>query len=93
MGAPVAAASYLGWRDGDRAAPNAAGFAVAGALAGAWLGFSCATAMLAVATTLVGAVAGANLALIARDIVAETRRRRHASEARGAEVLLQPAHA
>jgi MFS family permease len=84
MATPVAAASYCAWRDPDRAATPAAGLAaaVAGALIGAWLGLHCATAMLAVATTLVGAVAGANLALIACDIASETKRRRHATEPR-----------
>jgi hypothetical protein len=37
--------------------------------------------MLAVATTLAGAVAGTNLALIACDIASEAKRRRHATEA------------
>jgi hypothetical protein len=39
-----------------------------GALAGAWLGFGCADSPFAVITTIAGAAAGANLALIARDI-------------------------
>ena len=78
MAAPVAIASYCGWRGPDRTVTNAAGLAVAtaGALIGAWLGFASATAMLAVATTLAGAVAGANLALIACDVASETRGRR-----------------
>jgi len=78
MGTPVALASYWAWRGPARAAPNAAGLsaAVAGALIGGWVGFTCATAMLAVLTTLVGAIAGTNLALIACDIAMETRRRR-----------------
>jgi hypothetical protein len=78
MGTPVALASYWAWRGPDRAATNAAGLsaAVAGALIGGWVGFTCATAMLAVLTTLVGAIAGTNLALIACDIATETRRRR-----------------
>jgi pimeloyl-ACP methyl ester carboxylesterase len=91
MAAPVAMASYCAWRDPDRAATSTAGLsaAVAGALAGAWLGFACATAVWAVATTLVGAVAGANLALIACDVASETRRRRVASE-RPASDLREP---
>jgi hypothetical protein len=95
MAMPVAVASYLGWRHPGRAAPNASGLAaaVAGALVGAWLGFACATAMLAVATTLLGAVAGTNLALIACDVAAETRRRRHATEPQVSEPLLHAAHA
>jgi pimeloyl-ACP methyl ester carboxylesterase len=83
MGTPVALASYWGWRDPSRSATSRAGLsaAPAGALIGAWLGFTSATAMLAVLTTPIGAVAGANLALIACDIAADTRRRRHATEA------------
>jgi pimeloyl-ACP methyl ester carboxylesterase len=85
---PVAIASYYAWRDPNRAAPNTAGVsaAVAGALVGAWLGFTCATGMLAVATTLVGAVAGTNLALIASDIASETKVRRHATQPQGSDL-------
>ncbi|MEA2244742.1 MAG: hypothetical protein QOD24_4298 [Solirubrobacteraceae bacterium] len=81
MAVPVAIASSYGWRAPDRAATNTASLAaaVAGALVGAWLGFTSTTGMLAVATTLAGAVAGTNLALIACDIASETRRRRHAT--------------
>jgi pimeloyl-ACP methyl ester carboxylesterase len=82
MAAPVATASYFAWREPDRAVANRAGLsaAVAGALIGAWVGFTCATGLAAVATTLVGAVAGTNLALIACDMASATRRRRHATE-------------
>jgi hypothetical protein len=99
MAAPVAVASYCAWCDPDRAATTTAGLAaaVAGALVGAWLGFTSATGMLAVATTLVGAVAGTNLALIACDIASETRRRGHATEPLVSddlrESLLHAAHA
>jgi hypothetical protein len=97
MGAPVALAGHWGWRGPDRVATTRAGLAaaLAGALIGAWVGSTSATAMLAVATTLVGAVAGANLALIVCDIAAETRRRRReASDARVSEPPLEAlAHA
>jgi FtsH-binding integral membrane protein len=78
MAAPVALAGYWAWRDGGRAATNTVGLsvAVAGALVGAVVGFTCGTAAVAILTTLVGAIAGTNLALIACDMVAETRRRR-----------------
>jgi hypothetical protein len=92
MGVPVALASYLAWRDPSRVAPKRAGLAAAagGALIGAWLGLECATGMLAVATTLVAAVAGTNLALITCDITAETlRRRREVSVPAGRELVLQ----
>jgi hypothetical protein len=80
MAAPVALAGYWAWCDPSRVPGRKAGFAAAaaGALLGAGIGFACGTAMAAVATTLVGAVAGMNLALIAGDVVAETRRRRAA---------------
>jgi hypothetical protein len=95
MATPVALASYWGWRDPDRSAAGTAGFAaaVAGALIGAWVGFTCATAMLAIVTTLVGAVAGTNLALIARDIVADARMRRHATEPQVADRPGEVVHA
>ena len=78
MAIPIAGAASLGWRAPDRIPGNnvALAAAFAGALIGAWLGFHSATALLALATTLVGAVAGTNLALIACDITAETKRRR-----------------
>jgi pimeloyl-ACP methyl ester carboxylesterase len=80
--APVALASYLAWRHPNRAATSRAGLsaAIAGALIGAWLGFTCATAMLAAVTTLVGAIAGTNLALITCDVASETRRRRRTAQ-------------
>jgi pimeloyl-ACP methyl ester carboxylesterase len=83
MAVPIALAGYWAWRDPDRAAPNMLGLAVAteGALLGAVAGFTSATAMPAIVTTLVGAIAGTNLALIACDIAAETRRRRRESTA------------
>ena len=70
MAAPVALAGYWAWCDPSRVPTRKAGFAaaVAGALLGAGVGFACGTAMAAVATTLIGAVAGMNLALIACDV-------------------------
>jgi len=81
MGVPAAVATWCGWRDRDRAVGGAAGLLVAllGALVGAWLGLGSATAPAAVATTLVGAVAGANLALIACDVAAQVSGRRRAT--------------
>jgi pimeloyl-ACP methyl ester carboxylesterase len=88
MATPVALAGYWAWRDPNRVATRKAGLAaaVAGALVGAGLGFTCGTAMLAIATTLIGAVAGTNLALIACDIAAETKRGRHATEVPAADM-------
>jgi pimeloyl-ACP methyl ester carboxylesterase len=82
MAVPVALASHLGWRAPTRPATKLAGVAaaVAGALIGAWLGFMCGTAAMAIVTTLVGAVAGTNLALIACDIAFDAKRRRHTAK-------------
>jgi hypothetical protein len=92
MAAPVALAGYWAWRDPSRVPTRTTGFAsaVAGALLGAGIGFTCGTAMTAIATTLIGAVAGMNLALIACDIAVETRRRRQAPEPQVAEPPREP---
>lgn len=55
------------WSREDRTAGLVAG--VAGALLGAWLAFDATTPPLAILTTIVGATAGANLLLIALDLV------------------------
>ena len=60
----------LAWLDpADRRARRAAGvvLAVGGALVGAWLGFHATGGVLAVLTTIAGAAAAANLALIGLD--------------------------
>jgi hypothetical protein len=74
IGTPVALATYWAWvHRGDPARTKAAGLAAAaaGAIVGAWLGFSATEAPLALLTAILGACAGANFALIARDIAAE----------------------
>ena len=71
VGVPVGLGIFLAWVDRSRSgASTAAGLlaAVAGALAGAWLGFHAATDLLALVTAIVGATAGANLMLVALDI-------------------------
>ncbi|HEY6887491.1 MAG TPA: alpha/beta hydrolase [Solirubrobacter sp.] len=91
MAVPVALASYCGWRTPSRPASKAVGLGVtlAGAVLGGWLGVHCATMPLALVTTLVGTVAGANLALIACDIAFDVQRRRPAAApVRAAEVSL-----
>ena len=68
---PVAAATYYGWSDLRRARRSrrtGLAAAVAGSVIGAWLGFGAGEDFLALAAAIFGAVAGANLALIARDI-------------------------
>jgi pimeloyl-ACP methyl ester carboxylesterase len=71
---PIALATYWAWVRRDLAAPaKAAGLAAAaaGAIVGAWLGFSAAEAPMALITAILGACAGANFALTACDIAAE----------------------
>jgi hypothetical protein len=62
IGVPIGVGCFLGWR-GPRLAGAAA--ALSGAFFGAWLGFGTASGFAAVATTILGAAAGANLMLIA----------------------------
>jgi ethanolamine transporter EutH len=56
---------------------------MAGALVGAWLGFNATADLKALLTTIVGATAGANLAVILIDVARErsARARRARSEA------------
>ena len=71
VGVPVGLGVYLAWVDRDRpSAARATGFAaaLAGALVGGWLGFNAAEGLVALATTIVGAIAGANLILLVLDI-------------------------
>jgi RND superfamily putative drug exporter len=77
IGVPVALGVYLGWLDRS-ASTKAAGLlaAVAGALAGTWLGFHAAADLLALLTAVVGATAGANLMLVAVDVIGARERRR-----------------
>jgi hypothetical protein len=71
VGGPVGLGIYWAWF--ERASSFGAKLAglvaaAAGGAAGAWLGFSAASDMLALVTAVVGSTAGANLALIAVDI-------------------------
>ena len=70
-GLPVGLATYLAWVHRDwtsRTRHVGLAAAVAGAFAGAWLGFHATTQALAILTAVAGAVAGANLALILLDM-------------------------
>ena len=74
IGTPIGLGIYWAWVHRDWSAnTKTAGFvtAMAGALAGAWLGFNATTGLLALITTIVGATVGANLALIALGITWE----------------------
>jgi pimeloyl-ACP methyl ester carboxylesterase len=71
IGVPVGLGVYLGWLDTGRAGQaKAIGLAgaLAGALVGAWFGFNVLSGLFAVVTTIVGAAAVANLALVVLDI-------------------------
>jgi hypothetical protein len=69
IGVPVGLAVFLAWAHRERSG-KAAGLAAAtaGALVGAWLGLPAASDLLGLFTAVLGAVTGANLALVALDI-------------------------
>jgi pimeloyl-ACP methyl ester carboxylesterase len=69
--APIALGLYLAWtrRDRDTAAKIQGMLAAtAGALAGGWFGYTATTGLAALLTTIIGAAAAGNLALIALDL-------------------------
>jgi hypothetical protein len=73
-GVPIGLGIYWAWVHRDWLGTiKTAGFvaAMAGALAGAWLGFHATTGLPALITTIVGATAGANLWLIVLGITWE----------------------
>jgi pimeloyl-ACP methyl ester carboxylesterase len=80
-GIPIALAVYAGWVHADSAVRvRHMGFAAAvtGALAGAWGGFQASSGFTALTTTVLGAVAGANLLVIVLDIARTHAERRPA---------------
>jgi pimeloyl-ACP methyl ester carboxylesterase len=68
IGVPVGLGIYFAWARRDN--PKLLGFAaaIAGAVAGAWLGFHASTGLLALLTAILGATVGANLTLIVLDV-------------------------
>jgi hypothetical protein len=86
IGVPVGLGVYWAWVS---VPTRGLGFlvAMAGALAGAWLGFHAGTDLLALITAIVGSIVGANLTLIARDIWADRQARESSAEARTGERL------
>ena len=71
VGVPVGLGIYIAWVNRDSSgSTKRVGFAAAsaGALLGAWLGFNAMEGLAAVLTTILGAVAGSNLLLLALDI-------------------------
>jgi len=76
VGLPVGLGVYYAWLDrGWSARTKLTGFVagVGGALLGAWLGFHAATDLLALLTSIVGAIAVGNLALILLNVVRDRR--------------------
>jgi pimeloyl-ACP methyl ester carboxylesterase len=72
VGLPVGLGIYWAWRNREaRLRSRLMGFVagVGGALLGAWLGFHAATDLLALVTSIFGAIAVGNLALILLDVV------------------------
>jgi len=82
---PVGLGIYFAWVSGRS---RLAGFlfATAGGLVGAWLGFHAGFDLLALVTAIVGATAGANLALVVGDI-SRARQAQSAAESRVTEAL------
>jgi hypothetical protein len=71
---PIALGLYLAWthRAWDRATKSVGVLAaVAGAVLGGWLGFAAVSGMFALVTTIIGAAAAGNLALIVVSVVRE----------------------
>jgi pimeloyl-ACP methyl ester carboxylesterase len=71
VGVPVGLGLYLSWVNGDwspRTKATGLAAAAAGALVGAWLGFSAVEGFVALLTTIPGAVVGGNLTLLALDM-------------------------
>jgi pimeloyl-ACP methyl ester carboxylesterase len=85
VGVPVGLGVYIAWVNRDTSTPANTGFAAAagGALIGAWLGFNVTSAgfgYLAPFVAIVGATVGANLALLALDIVWDRQARTRSAE-------------
>ena len=90
VGVPIGLGIYFAWVNRDWSArTKAMGYAatVAGALAGAWLGFHVLEGLFALVTTIVGATVGANLTLLGLDIAWDRRARDRFAAADVAETL------
>jgi pimeloyl-ACP methyl ester carboxylesterase len=92
VGVPIGLGVYLAWVNRDSATPTNTGFAMAGAgaLIGAWLGFNVTSAgfgYLAPFVAIVGATVGANLALLALDIVWDRQARTRSAKSGANEPL------
>jgi hypothetical protein len=92
VGLPIGLGVYLAWVNRASATPANTGLAAAagGALIGAWLGFNVTDAgfgFLAPFVAIVGATAGANLFLLALDIVWDRQARVRLADGRPTETL------
>jgi pimeloyl-ACP methyl ester carboxylesterase len=92
VGLPIGLGVYLAWVNRESSTPANTGFAAAaaGALIGAWLGFNVTSAgfgFLAPFVAIVGATVGANLALLALDIVWDRQARASVAEVDAKETL------
>jgi pimeloyl-ACP methyl ester carboxylesterase len=90
VGVPVGLGIYWAWLHRDWPVRiKAAGFsaAVLGGLVGAWLGFHASVDLLALITAIVGAIAGANLLLLALDIAWDRQVRNGFAETKAKERL------
>jgi pimeloyl-ACP methyl ester carboxylesterase len=90
VGVPVGLGVYFAWVNRDwRPSTKATGFAgaVAAGVVGAWLGFHAAEDLLALVTAIVGASAGANLALILLDVAWDRQVRGRLVETEAKETL------
>ena len=77
IGTPIGLGTYWAWVNHDQPAKATTigiGVALTGALVGALLGFNATTGLIAVITTIIGAAAGANLALITLDVARTVER-------------------
>ena len=92
VGIPVGLGVYLAWVKRDWSeTTKAIGLAAAagGAVLGGWLGFQAASDLAALLTTIVGAIAGANVLLLALDIVWDRQAHDRAEAADAVELAPQ----
>ena len=90
VGVPIGVGVYFAWVNRDwTTKTKSTGFTVAAgaAVVGAWLGYHATTGLLALITTIVGAAAGANLALIILDIRWDRRARSRVAATTATETL------
>ena len=90
VGVPIGLGIYFAWVHRDWSArTKATGFAaaVAGALVGAWLGFNATEDLVALLTTIAGAIVGANLTLVLLDIAWDRQARSRFAESEAKEAL------